>query len=387
MSFDNPWRPRTDAGLSRAGGPKFDGTCQGRTRGGLEPPAARLRRDLDPLYALAAAVFIAVGSWYLLKELAPLLRPLVLAVFLAYTILPAHQAIRQRVHAKFAGPLLALLVAMALLGLAMIVYTNLVDLSAELPHLVERARGLIDRARTWGHEHLPAWAFDPVPDTTRAEAETTAQLRTLVSNLVNTASGFLAEAMVVALYLIFLLHEARRLPAQGPLRVLGRAGRARARDDRLDQRRDLVLSPGQNTRQLGHGMPVVVILWLFGVSFPGMWGVLAFIGNFIPYIGSLVALVLPVLLAFLELEPLSRPLSVLALLVLSQFVINNFLEPRLTARAVDLSPLVVLIALAFWGLCWGVVGMVLAVPLTVVLKIVWESIPLTRPLARLMAEG
>ena len=68
--------------------------------------AARLRRDLDPLYALAAAVFIAVGSWYLLKELAPLLRPLVLAVFLAYTILPAHHALRQRVHAKFAGPLL-----------------------------------------------------------------------------------------------------------------------------------------------------------------------------------------------------------------------------------------------------------------------------------------
>ncbi len=64
---------------------------------------------------------------------------------------------------------------------------------------------------------------------------------------------------------------------------------------------------------------------------------------------------------------------------------NNFIEPRLTARAVDLSPLVVLIALAFWGLCWGVVGMVLAVPLTVMVKIVFENVPLTRPLARLMA--
>ena len=53
------------------------------------------RHDLDPLYALAAAVFIAVGSWYLLKELAPLLRPLVLAVFLVYTILPARQALRR----------------------------------------------------------------------------------------------------------------------------------------------------------------------------------------------------------------------------------------------------------------------------------------------------
>jgi len=348
---------------------------------------ARPQRDLDPLYALAAAVFIAVGGWYLLKELAPLLRPLVLAVFLAYTIQPAHQALRQRVHAKFAGPLLALLMAMALLGLALLVYTNLVDLSAELPHLVERARGLIERLRTWGHEHLPAWAFDPVPDTTRAEAETTARLRALVSYLVNTASGFLAEAMVVALYLIFLLHEARRLPArvrsgfsaEQAERVLGTIASING-----------AISSYLRAKTLASfvtALPVVVILWLFGVSFPGMWGVLAFVGNFIPYVGPLVALVLPVLLAFLELEPLSRPLSVLALLVLAQFVINNFIEPRLTARAVDLSPLVVLIALAFWGLCWGVVGMVLAVPLTVVLKIVWESIPLTRPLARLMAEG
>ncbi len=83
----------------------------------------------------------------------------------------------------------------------------------------------------------------------------------------------------------------------------------------------------------------------------------------------------------------SSPLAPTRRLLLVQFVTNNFVEPRLTARAVDLSPLVVLIALAFWGLCWGAVGMVLAVPLTVMLKIVWENVALTRPLARLMAEA
>jgi predicted PurR-regulated permease PerM len=114
---------------------------------------------------------------------------------------------------------------------------------------------------------------------------------------------------------------------------------------------------------------VVAILWAFGVSFPGTWGVLAFVGNFIPYVGSLMALVLPVLLAFLELEPPCRPLAVPALLLLVQFVTNNAIESRLTAHAVDLSPLVVL-----------------AVPLTMMLKIVWENVALTRPLARLMAE-
>ena len=129
--------------------------------------------------------------------------------------------------------------------------------------------------------------------------------------------------------------------------------------------------------------PVVAILWAFGISFPGTWGVLAFVGNFIPFIWSRVALVLPMLLAFLELEPPLRPLAVLVLLMLTQFVTNNFIEPRLTAHAVDLSPLVVLVALAFWGLCWGVMGMVLAVPLTVMLKIVGENIALTRPLVGL----
>ena len=66
---------------------------------------------------------------------------------------------------------------------------------------------------------------------------------------------------------------------------------------------------------LAMALPIVVILWSFGVSFPGTWGVLAFVGNFIPYVGSLIALVLPALLGFLELEPPWRPLVVLALLL------------------------------------------------------------------------
>ena len=75
------------------------------------------------------------------------------------------------------------------------------------------------------------------------------------------------------------------------------------------------------------------------------------------------------------------------LLVLIHAVVNNFVEPTLTGKAVDLSPLVTLVSLAFWGLCWGVTGMLLAVPLTAMLKIVWENMAFTRPLAILMAEG
>lgn len=348
--------------------------------------AARSRRDLTPLYALAAALACAAGSWYLLKELVPLLRPLVLAVFLAYTILPALSSLRRKVPARVAGPLLALLMTAVVVGLAALVYANLVELQTELPRLIERAREQIEQLRTWGRGHLPAWILALAPDAARAEAETTARLKALASGLVNAAAGFLAEALVVALYLIFLLFEARRFPARiragfspsradHALAVVGAVNGAMAPYLRVQALTSLVTA-----------QPVVAMPWAFGVPFPGMWGVLTFIGNLIPYVGSLVALVLPVLLALLELEPLWQPLAVLVLLVVVQIVTNNLVEPRLTARAVDLSPLVVLVALAFWGLCWGVVGMVLAVPLTVMLKIVWENIALTRPLARLMAQ-
>ena len=138
---------------------------------------------------------------------------------------------------------------------------------------------------------------------------------------------------MVVFYLVFLLLEVRQLPA----RV--RAGFRTEQADHLFQvvgSINRAMSSYLRAKVLSSlvtALPVVAILWAFGVPFAGMWGVLTFIGNFVPYVGSLVAFVLPVVLAFLELEPAWRPISVLVLLVLVQFVTNNFVEPRLTARA------------------------------------------------------
>ena len=149
-------RPIPEAEVRSAMGPGGDEA--GWSAGGR---LARPRHDLGPALHVAAALVCAAAGWYLLKELGPLLRPLTLAVFLAYTILPVHRSLSRRVPARVAGPLLALLVAAVVLGLAMLVYGNLVDLKAELPRLIERSRGMIERLRTWGRDHLPAWATRP----------------------------------------------------------------------------------------------------------------------------------------------------------------------------------------------------------------------------------
>ena len=123
-----------------------------------------------------------------------------------------------------------------------------------------------------------------------------------------------------------------------------------------------------------------------GVQSALMWGVLTFLLNFIPYLGSVIACSAPILLAFLQMESIGRPTVVAALLISIHALSAYVVEPAMTGKAVDLSPVVILVSLSFWWLCWGFTGMVLAVPLTVLGKIVLENIGFTRPFARLMAE-
>src|SRR5262249_36589919 len=145
----------------------------------------------------------------------------------------------QWVPPRLAGLLLALLAALAVLGMAAIVYGNLVALRAELPRLIDRARGLVEGIRTWGRDHLPAWVFELASHPGGAEADTAARLKAIASALVNAAAGFLAEALVVGFYLIFLLIEARHFPrrvqtgfapeqAERVLGILGSINRAMA---------------------------------------------------------------------------------------------------------------------------------------------------------------
>ncbi len=118
----------------------------------------------------------------------------------------------------------------------------------------------------------------------------------MASSLVNTADGFLAEAAVVGFYLIFLLLEVRRFPRRVRRVSSERADRVRVIIDAINRAMTSYLR-AKVLSSLLTAFPIAAVLWAFGVSFPGMWGALAFIGNFIPYVGSLVALVLPVLLA------------------------------------------------------------------------------------------
>jgi len=134
------------------------------------------------------------------------------------------------------------------------------------------------------------------------------------------------------------------------------------------------------------GILVGTILMLFGIDMALAFGLFAFLLNFIPSVGSVIAtlLPLPVVLVSPDITPLVGTLAILIPGAI-QFLIGNVLEPKIIGDALELHPVVILMALIFWGMIWGVVGMLLAAPLTAIMKIILGRIEYTAPIANLLS--
>jgi AI-2 transport protein TqsA len=130
---------------------------------------------------------------------------------------------------------------------------------------------------------------------------------------------------------------------------------------------------------------VGIILASFGLELALVFSVLTFFLNFIPSVGSIVAVLLPLPIALVQFETTWPVIGVLVLPGIVQVVIGNGLDPKLMGRGLDLSPVTIVLALVFWGLLWGVVGMLLAAPMTAILRIVLAQFATTKPVSELLA--
>jgi len=129
----------------------------------------------------------------------------------------------------------------------------------------------------------------------------------------------------------------------------------------------------------------LVILYIGGVDFIIFSALLIFILNFIPNFGSIAATLFPVTVAIAEKGFTLQVLLITIALGLTQMIIGNVLEPKLTGKSLNISPLVILISLILWGWMWGVVGMILAVPITSALRIFFSHIPRLKPVSDLIS--
>jgi predicted PurR-regulated permease PerM len=204
-------------------------------------------------------------------------------------------------------------------------------------------------------------------------------------SMLTNVGGLLATSVTVMFFLIFIIFEASLLP--------GRI--ERAWPDGGSQKVQIVRSKIEasvNTYIIvktgvgaGTALCAGVVMLLFGIDLWFTWALITFLLNYVPYIGSLIATMPPIILGVILLEPNSLMLLILLLLA-NQQVWGQIIETKWAGRALDLSPVLLLLVTSISFAGWGILGMVLAVPFAVIVKIVLENIEATQPFAILMSE-
>jgi predicted PurR-regulated permease PerM len=203
----------------------------------------------------------------------------------------------------------------------------------------------------------------------------------MAGNTLRGLGGVLSNSFLILLTVIFILAEASSFPRK--LRdVLTNPDEDLPHFARFADNVNRYMAI-KTTISIVTGVIVSVFLALLGVDFPVLWGLLAFLLNYVPTIGSFIAAIPAVLLALIQLGPLQA-----AIAAGGYFVVNigmgNAVEPRFMGRGLGLSTLVVFLSLVFWGWMLGPVGMLLSVPLTMTAKIALEASPTSAWLASLL---
>jgi predicted PurR-regulated permease PerM len=208
------------------------------------------------------------------------------------------------------------------------------------------------------------------------------RIRNYTLSLSNSFIGLLKDAFMVVVFLVFILLEAAHMKEK---LVLAFENKWAGQIERLSNsivRQVMKYLSTKFLLSLATGLVVGVGLQLVGLEFAVFWGLIQFVLNFIPVIGSIAVGAFATLFALLQFWPEPTPIILTGLIMLGvNQLIGNVLEPKIMGDNLGISPLAVLLSLTIWGYLWGFAGMILAVPMTVIVKIVCENVPVLEPVS------
>lgn len=342
-----------------------------------EPPKARGAWGVAPPLAGLVVVVLALAAALLLREVASLLVPLLFGGFLALVAWPLVDRLSRRgLRPSLALAATILVVIVVVLGSITIIAVSVGQLVVLVPRYEDQLAALVASSQAFlGQFGIPA---DPQALLSIIPPE---QVANLVRSVASSVSSAGLAILVVVLTMTYALAGAATTRARAE-RVFGadHALVIGVRHFAADLRRYLLVRA-----ELGLFAAVLslVLLLLLGVPLPALWAFLVFAASFIPNIGVFLAVIPPALLALLD-----SGLGTAVLLVAGYTVINlvqdNVAQPLALGLELNLSPLVVFIAVVVWAWILGAAGALLAVPLTVALVAILEASPETRPIAVLM---
>lgn len=312
---------------------------------------------------VAASLVVVVAG---LKIGAPLLVPAALSIFLAITLMPAVSWLSRRRVPTLAAILLVVLTTFAALGGIISIATQSINqmrlafprYQAQFMTLQESFRAMLQQRGLELPMNFDAGWISP------------ARVMDFASGALVGLAGFMSSAALVLLITIFILIEANGFPAK--IRTaLGLPDLDLGRFTKIGDEVQRYLAM-KTVISLATGALVGIWVWVIGLDFPIFWGLLAFLLNYVPNVGSILAAIPAVLLALVQLGPKGAALAAVGYVVVNM-VLGNMIEPNLMGRSLGLSPLVVMLSLVFWGWVWGAIGMLLSVPLTMITRIMLEN--------------
>lgn len=347
----------------------------------MENKAATVRLNTYFLGIIASAVLVV--SFIYLKAI---LVPITFAVLLTFLLHPAYAFLVEKKipRALVLSILLAALFLLLYLLIIMLV-SSFAEISDNSAYYSQRFAELIDGllrpfqltlAGLLNDLHIGE-NLDP------GEIAKSVFASGILQGVVSSFSSLLTNLIIVLLTWAFMI--AGKTAFDDKLRrILGEKGELFVEEfKKIDSQIQIYLVV-KTLNGLAMSAVVTIVLSIAGVDFAMLWGILTFLLHFIPNIGSLFATIFPIFFCLIEFGFSGRFIFTVAFLILNQFAFGNVIEPRYLGKHLNLSPVVVLISLFFWGLIWGIPGMFLSVPLVAMMKIIFAHIPGLQQVSALM---
>ena len=326
--------------------------------------------------ALIVAAAIAIVLTFL-QSASSIIAPILLAAFIAVIATPPLRWMRRYGVPKWGALAVVVLVLLDVGSIFALVATGALEgLRDSLPGYQERFILLTDQLGRWLEGIGMAGSREALPDIFDP-ARAIGLVRAVLSNV----GGAFAYGILILLAVVFMLLEASDLKTK-----LRTAIHFTEESDARLLRAFSALNHYMVIKSLislATALCVWVWLWFLGIDYAVLWSVLAFVLNFIPFVGPILMAIPPVLMALVQTDPQTALLVALGFLVINT-VIGFILEPRIMGRGLGISTLAVFLSLLFWGWVLGTVGVFLSVPLTMALMIALDASPATRPLAVLL---
>ncbi|MDD3463164.1 MAG: AI-2E family transporter [Sulfurospirillaceae bacterium] len=327
-----------------------------------------------PLVLFASFIIIIAG----MRTAQEIVAPILLAIFIAVIAAPAVFWLQNKGLPRLVAFFMVALGVVGILSIMVIMIGNALDtFISQLPNFQDRLMSLLQKANAFFPNNGAEIDFLQTPEYLQP-----AQLLSTTTSILRSLSKLLSSSFLIFLIVAFILFETTSLRVKMRLLLGNDSKETEGIMNFIENLKHYLLI--KSISSLATGIIIGLLLWVFGVKYAILFGLIAFLLNYIPAIGSIVASIPAILVSLIEYDT-STTVAVIAIFLVVNVLIGNILEPRFLGKGLGLSPLVVLLSLIFWGWVLGPIGMFLAVPITMSIAMALHTLPHTKWIAILLS--